>query len=849
MQVASPKEIQRSIIILSAAGILGVGLVVAAVCIIPLFQSLKASKEQGLKNTLKDKKIAVNQYLENAKGLAAQISSRSKARSNLIRLNNGLMDPSVFRGVTINQLSDAMNAAPVVKGITRLDGAGNKVTQVGEYLPEGLTQNVKNIRSVRLRGPIDVQGNKRLLVYSPIIAPRTKKLVGLDLAIFDLGPLKSILAIGNTDELEYRTILFSDNLRGDSEIIYNNRQESFVKTGQELPDKNLQVGSPLRKMIQDNPGNYVYAMAEIPGIDWILSVGANKQDLYWVVYRRVFATAAVILIFMVIGVAAVWRMLRPLTGKLFLHTDELEHEVGKKTQALKESEEKFRLLSEQSLLAIMILQDGVFKYVNEAAASLLGYSQEEILSWESSQFLSTVHPDDRDFVETQSNKKQWGESDVINHYTFRIITKSGDTKWVDIYSKTINFGGRTADMITMQDRTDQKKAEQVVLETERIKAIGEMAGGVAHNFNNLLQILSSGAQMALTNLELGQPAKAYANLERIVESSKMGAETVKRLQDFARIRVGAAMVQGRAFDLSECVNQAIDMSEPWWRTNPAKEGINITLERNLEESCIITGRYNEIFEVVVNLIKNSVEAMPEGGSIFVGTRNANNKVELTVRDSGHGIEPENLGRVFEPFWTTKGNKGTGMGLASSYGVIMAHAGEISARNCQNGGAEFSITLPRSSEPVNEKERIHGYDHNFHCSILLIDDMTPLLEVLKEGLAAMGQTVFTANTGKNGLNIFQENSIDVVVCDLGMEEMNGWQVASNISRIIKNQGRNHVPFILLTGWAGQTTPLKASSHGGVDRVVEKPVIVTDLLKIIMEEVKKSLQEEEKSGVIV
>ncbi len=841
MQEASPREIQRSIVILSAAGILGVGLVVAAVCIIPLFQSLRASKEQSLRNTLKDKQMAVQQYLENAKGLAAQISSRSKARTNLIQLNKGLMDPSVFMGMTINQLSDGMNAAPIIKGITRLDSSGNKVTQVGEHPPNELIYKTKNIRSVRLRGPIGVQGKGRLLVYSPIIAPRTKQLVGLDLALFDLEPLKAILAVGNSDELEYRTILFRDNVRGESEIIYKTGNQEPGNSGRSLSGLNLGTRAISRNYIEKNPGKYVHALAEIPGIDWKLVIRADKQDLYRVVYRRMFATATVILAFLIIGVAALWRMLKPLTGKLLLHSDELEHEIGKKTQALKESEEKFRLLSEQSLLAVMILQDGVFKFVNEAAVGLLEYPQEEILSWESLQVLDTVHPDDRDFVDIQSKKKQAGDSDVVNHYTFRIIARSGNTKWVDIYSKTIVFGGRNADMITMQDRTDQKRAEQLLLQTERIKAIGEMAGGVAHNFNNLLQILSSGAQMALTNLELGHLAKAYANLERIVDSSKMGAETVKRLQDFARIRVDTPIAQGRAFDLSECVNQAVDMSEPWWRTNPAKEGINITLEKDLEESCITTGRYNEIFEVVVNLIKNSVEAMPFGGSIFVGTRRTNNEVELIIRDSGHGIEPENLGRIFEPFWTTKGSQGTGMGLASSYGVIRAHAGEISVRNCRNGGAEFCITLPGSMEQVKEKEPIQGYDHDFHCSILLIDDMTPLLEVLKEGLTAMGQTVFTADSGKKGLDVFLENSIDVVVCDLGMEEMNGWQVALSLSQIRKNQGRNRAPFILLTGWAGQNAPLESFSHSEVDCVVEKPVIVTDLLKIIREVIKKTTQE--------
>jgi CheY-like chemotaxis protein len=371
-----------------------------------------------------------------------------------------------------------------------------------------------------------------------------------------------------------------------------------------------------------------------------------------------------------------------------------------------------------------------------------------------------------------------------------------------------------------------------------------MAGGVAHNFNNILQIVAGGAQMALTNLELGNLAKIHSNLEQILESSRLGAETVKRLQDFARIRVDSAVVEGRVFDLSHCVNQAIDMSEPWWKTKPAKDGVTITLERDLESGLMIMGRRSELFEVVVNLIKNSVEAMAGGGGIFIGAKRVGNKVLLTVRDTGPGIDPNCLGKVFEPFWTTKGAKGTGMGLASAYGVVKAHGGELSVRNSPNGGAQFTVELPGSSENIEEIAPAPGYDIDFKCSILIIDDVEPLLEVLKEGLTSLGQEVYTANSGRKGLEIYGRSTVDVVVCDLGMEEMNGWQVASALNEMARGRGKPRPCFILLTGWAGQTSGATSYKDAHVDTIVEKPVIVVDLLKIIKRVIETTSRERER-----
>lgn len=394
---------------------------------------------------------------------------------------------------------------------------------------------------------------------------------------------------------------------------------------------------------------------------------------------------------------------------------------------------------------------------------------------------------------------------------------------------------------SVYDITELKKAEELAGNAERLRAVGELASGVAHNFNNLLQIVLGSSQLALTDLELGNIDQARTNIQQIVDSAVFGAQTVKRLQDFARSRTDQVVRDGELFDLADTVDQAIEMSKPWWKTRPEKDGISITLNRYVRKECYVRGNENEIFEVIVNLIKNAAEALPDGGEIKIRTAVEDEHALAVVQDDGIGISPENQGRIFEPFWTTKGFQGTGMGLSSSYGIVQRHGGRIELRSRAGEGSRFTILLPLAAETAEETQPKKYPEIGVRLNILVTDDMPAVTKQLEIGLSSFDHTVLTASSGKEAIDIFNEAKVDAVICDLAMPDMNGRQVAEAILDICRTRGMTRPPFILLTGWGGQIDEEAAMRELGVDRIVEKPAETAYLLEIIADLVNRRISD--------
>lgn len=393
--------------------------------------------------------------------------------------------------------------------------------------------------------------------------------------------------------------------------------------------------------------------------------------------------------------------------------------------------------------------------------------------------------------------------------------------------------------IFARDITEQTKAQQLLLETERFKAISDMAGGVAHNFNNLLQIIIGRAEQALNKLESGTVAQATNALEQVLQSSRHGAQTVDRLQHFARHDPEDMNVGGTVFDLSEVAMQAIQLTEPWWKTAAEKEGIKISLDQDISSGCLTIGRPNEIFEVVVNLIKNATEALPTGGGVVISTGLKDRFVVLRVSDSGVGIAEEDLSRIFEPFWTTKGSAGTGLGLASTYGIVRRHGGFISVESVPGAGTAFTVQLPFAGQPTTEQKVFNEFSRADDLHILVVDDMEPVLTVLEDALQECCGSVFTALSGKQALEIYEREDIDLVICDLAMPGMNGWELGKIILQRSEARGLLKTPFVLLTGWGGKLLEQKNIAEAGVDAVVQKPVDLKELLRVIGRVVPKRL----------
>ncbi len=472
--------------------------------------------------------------------------------------------------------------------------------------------------------------------------------------------------------------------------------------------------------------------------------------------------------------------------------------------------------------------------LTESWFTLFGYDEQEI-SPSFSDLKHIIHPEDLQHITTALDSVFQGlRSEYQAEYRAKV--KSGQWRWI-LTKGRITERDENGNVLRIagidQDITERKQAHDLVLQSERLKAVGELATGVAHNFNNLLQIVLGGAQIALTDLELGDVLAAKANLDQIVESAKFGAQTVKRLQDFARLRTDELSKPGTVFDLTKTVHEAIEMSKPWWKTRPEKEGVAVTLNRYLKKGCFVRGSENELFEVAVNLIKNAAEALPEGGEIAIRTLVQDDRVILVVKDNGIGIPEKNVGRVFEPFWTTKGFKGTGMGLSSCYGIVRDHHGEIEVESRPGQGASFRVELPSATDTSGEDEEPKEVSVDFNLEILVADDIPAVVEQVGRGLSRYGQTVYRAYSGREAIEIFKETRIEFIICDLAMPELNGLQVAKIVSEIAQERGVPKPPFIMLTGWGGQMDEIEKMNECGVDLVLEKPIDIPELIESIRE----------------
>ncbi len=385
--------------------------------------------------------------------------------------------------------------------------------------------------------------------------------------------------------------------------------------------------------------------------------------------------------------------------------------------------------------------------------------------------------------------------------------------------------------VLIEDITDNKRAQKVLTDNEKLKAIAELASGVAHSFNNMLQIVVGSSNLAIGHIQKGNFNEVEPLLQKVLDNAKLGAGTVRRLQDFAGISVPSRSSDfNDVFDLADAVSHAIEMSRPWWKINPQLKGINIDLERRLENDLYVKGHEDDLLEVTINLIKNATDAMPQGGRLLVSARRQNSKVLLEIEDTGIGISKENQEKIFRPFWTTKGFQSSGLGLPGSLGIVRRYGGSISVSSQEGNGSIFTVTLPLHGEELRKlPPSSDGEKREFR--ILCVDDDVTILEVLKEGFEMHGHSVETAINGHLALEQFRTNDFDLVICDLGMPEMTGWEVGTAIKNLCLEKRVPKTPFFMLTGWGGQTEDKKKIRDSGVDAVFTKPISLSELLDLM------------------
>jgi CheY-like chemotaxis protein len=368
-------------------------------------------------------------------------------------------------------------------------------------------------------------------------------------------------------------------------------------------------------------------------------------------------------------------------------------------------------------------------------------------------------------------------------------------------------------------------AQKQLVSSERLKAVGQMAAGVAHDFNNVLSIILGRAQLLLRQLREGalDPAAAEPGLQSIVKTALQGVETIKRIQDFSRIRKD---VPRSPVDLREVVEDAVEIARPKWKEQSEAEGRSIEVQLDFGDVPPVGGNLYELKQAVSNLIFNAVEAMPQGGRLSFRTRGEGDTAVLEVADTGIGMDEETCKRVFEPFYSTKPN-GQGLGASIIYGIVTRHRGQITAHSKPGAGTTFRMTLPRlrGEAPVAAPQEDLSRGRGGPARVLLIDDDAEVRDVYRQSLEEGDHEVVALGDGREAVARFRKGKFDIVITDLSMPGMSGFDVAREVRRI-----KPDVPVILLSGWSIEQDDEKVRS-AGITQVLIKPCLFDDLLEAV------------------
>jgi signal transduction histidine kinase/CheY-like chemotaxis protein len=370
-----------------------------------------------------------------------------------------------------------------------------------------------------------------------------------------------------------------------------------------------------------------------------------------------------------------------------------------------------------------------------------------------------------------------------------------------------------------------KATQQQVIQQERLSALGQMAAGIAHDFNNtLMPILGFADVLLLNEAMLDDKAETRRCLEMLRTSAKDAASVVSRLREF--YRPADSDEEFPIVDLAKLVEQAVALTEPKWRGLAQARGITVTVETEFTVYPIVAGDESALREVLTNLLFNAVDAMPQGGRVLLKTSIENERAVLRVADTGTGMTETVRRRCLEPFFSTKGEHGTGLGLSMVYGIVERHRGQLEIESAVGKGTTFIIRLPLAQEmPATKANGEVAARSNSALNVLVVDDEARSREVLTAYLRTDNHSVATASSGREALEKFRLCPFDLVVMDRAMPEMNGEQTA----RFIKQVNQN-IPVILLTGFSGQIGEY-GTKPAAVDIVLNKPITLDALRRTI------------------
>ncbi len=514
-------------------------------------------------------------------------------------------------------------------------------------------------------------------------------------------------------------------------------------------------------------------------------------------------------------------------------------------EALRESENKFRKMTEASTIGISITDGQRFLYGNPMVLKMSGYSEEEYLS---KPMLDFITPESRELIRQRAMDRLAGKT-VPDHFEMQVLTKDGRIRWADVGAALIEYNGKPASIFTQYDITDRKKAEAEkeslqaqLLRAQKMEALGQLAGGVAHDLNNVLGILSGYSELLLMEIPEGQRARGH--VEKIFQSTEKGAAIIQDLLTLAR----------RGVTVSDVINLNNVVAD--FLTTPVFEKTKdfhprVTFRTDCQEELLnIKGSPMHLEKTLMNLVSNAAESISGVGEVTIRTQSRyldtpvrgydeikeGDYTILTVSDTGMGIPAEHREKIFEPFYTKKtmGRSGTGLGLAIVWGTIKDHNGYIDVQTEVGEGTTFTLYFPVTREELltpQQKVPIEKYLGNGE-SVLVVDDIAEQREVASGLLKKLGYEVQALSSGEEAVEYLRVNKADIIVLDMIMAPgIDGLETYQRILRINPQQKA-----ILVSGFS-ETDRVKRAQKLGAGAYVKKPYVLERIGVAIRDELKR------------
>jgi PAS domain S-box-containing protein len=448
--------------------------------------------------------------------------------------------------------------------------------------------------------------------------------------------------------------------------------------------------------------------------------------------------------------------------------------------------------------------DGRFKWCNSATLLALGLKREEVIG---RRVYDLVYEVDRELVRGKLQTAMKGEAQT---YEMRYSSGTGKLRYARVDNSPLVVEGRTTGVLGIaRDITEQKEERERAARADKLRALGQLASGVAHDFNNSLAAILGRAQLLRRQT---QDEPLVRNIEIIQTAAEDAAATVRRIQTFAR---KSSAKEFEMLDVSSLLNDAIEITRTRWQNEARLRGLDYRVTLEAESGQHTFGSASELREVFVNLIVNAVDAMPKGGKLSIGCVHEGARLRLRFADTGTGMPEDVRQRIFDPFFTTKGAQGTGLGLSVSYSIIERHEGSISVVSEVGRGAIFTIELPAGTAQSEASEAPDADLELPSLSILVVDDEPSVRETLAEMLEVMGHRVLLAESGQNALETLSGNHCDLVFTDLAMPEMDGWETSREIRKRWPEMN-----VVLITGYGTGTVP-PAGEDSLVNGIIGKP----------------------------